>query len=162
MQNDLMERLVAEWGDESPGLDPSALLVVGRIMRLGRRFEAEAAAALKEFGLSYTEFDIIATLKRSGPPYTLTPGQLIDAVLLTSGAMTAALDRLQAASLITRETSASDRRVRAAKLTAKGRRLAERAAAARFEVAAAAIEQLSARDRKLAQQLLKRLDSTAC
>ncbi|MEM7763362.1 MAG: MarR family transcriptional regulator [Pseudomonadota bacterium] len=153
--NSLMDTLVAEWARECPDLDASAMAVVGRIMRLGQRFEREAAAALKPLGLAYTDFDILATLRRSGAPYTLTPGQLGDAVLLTSGAMTAALERLEKAGLISRHTSATDRRSKAARLTKTGQRLAKKAAAARFDIAAQSVASLPARSR---QQLIALLD----
>ena len=141
-EDDLMARLVAEWRQECPDLDASAMKIVGRIMRLGRQFEREAAEALKPMGLPYTEFDIVATLRRSGPPYELTPGQLSEAVLLTSGAMTAALDRLERAGFVTRHASDKDRRVKTAKLTEEGQAIAETAAQARFAAANRAIKML--------------------
>lgn len=150
---------MSEWAAESPELDASAMRVVGRIIRLGRQFEKDASGALKPLGLPYTEFDIIATLRRSGAPYELTPGQLGQAVLLTSGAMTAALDRLEQSGLITRHASETDRRVKTAKLTASGKKLALKAAKARFDVAALALDGLSSQQRKTLAKLLKELSS---
>ena len=158
---DLMDELMRQWASECPDFDTTAMAVVGRIMRLGRLYEKQAAAALRPFGLPYTDFDILATLRRSGAPYELTPGQLGSAVLLTSGAMTAALDRLTAAGLITRHARPGDRRVKSAKLTAAGKRLAKKAASARFNVAAASVESLRPTDRKQLATLLKQLASAA-
>ncbi|MEL7296624.1 MAG: MarR family transcriptional regulator [Pseudomonadota bacterium] len=151
----LMDTLVTEWAQECPDLDASAMAVVGRIMRLGQRFENEATRALKPLGIAYTDFDILATLRRSGSPYTLTPGQLADAVLLTSGAMTAALERLEKAGLISRHTSTTDRRSKAARLTNAGKKLAKNAAAARFDIATQAVASLPARSH---HQLIALLD----
>lgn len=151
---DLMDRLVSEWREECPELDANAMKIVGRIMRLGRRFEKDATEALKPIGLLYTDFDILATLRRSGAPFELTPGQLSNAVLLTSGAMTAALDRLEHAELITRHASDTDRRVKSARLTDKGQRIAVSAAKARFNVADRAIETLSTKQRKALERVL--------
>ncbi|MEL7302577.1 MAG: MarR family transcriptional regulator, partial [Pseudomonadota bacterium] len=98
---------------------------------------------------------------RSGAPFELTPGQLGSAVLLTSGAMTAALDRLTAAGLITRHARPEDRRVKSAKLTAAGKRLAKKAASARFDIAAQSLGALRASDRRQLAALLKRLTAAA-
>lgn len=151
--------LIAEWGKECPDLNADAMHIVGRIMQLGRRYEKEASLALKPSGLLYTDFDIIATLRRSGPPYELTPGQLSAAVLLTSGAMTAALDRLQNTGLITRHASEADRRVKTAKLTSQGKSLAKKTAQARFKVATKAVHSLSLDETRDLITLIKRLGS---
>ncbi|MEN7343080.1 MAG: MarR family transcriptional regulator [Pseudomonadota bacterium] len=154
----LMDALVSEWQQESPDHDASPMAIVGRIIRLGRLYERDAKIALKPYGLPYTDFDILATLKRSGSPYELTPGELGNAVLLTSGAMTAALDRLETANLISRHADLADKRVKTAKLTRKGERLASKAATARFEVAARAIEALKAGEKTTLTNLLRQLD----
>ena len=156
-----MDELVRQWRDECPELDASAMQVVGRIIRLGRMFEAQAGAALKPFDLPYTDFDIIATLRRSGKPYALTPGELSRAVLLTSGAMTAALGRLERAGLIRRLADSSDRRIKAAQLTAAGKRLARKAAAVRFEVARDALQGLSTPGRTALAKTLRSIDESS-
>jgi len=155
--DDLIEQLSREWARECPELDTQAMLIIGRIMRLGRQYEKEASEALKPFDLPYTDFDIIATLRRSGPPYELTPGALSKSVLLTSGAMTAALDRLQGAELITRHASDVDRRVKTARLTTKGQQLAKTAAEARFEAADKAVSVLSSSARQDLKRILRQL-----
>ncbi|MEO0573881.1 MAG: MarR family transcriptional regulator [Pseudomonadota bacterium] len=157
MNTDLIDRLIEEWQQEQPAFDTNAMHVVGRIMRLGRAYETEAARVLESFDLSYTEFDIVATLRRSGKPYQLTPGALARTVLLTSGAMTAALDRLESKELIVRVASDTDRRVRAAKLTRKGARQAIKASAARFATAEDAVASLTGSQRAALTGLLKTL-----
>lgn len=157
MKSDLIDMLTHDWQREHPAFDTQAMHVVGRIMRLGRSYESEAASALAPFGLSYTEFDIVATLRRSGTPYQLTPGVLSKTVLLTSGAMTAALDRLESKNLIERVASDTDRRVRAARLTEKGAEQAILASEARFAAATLSVAALSATQRKALVSLLKTL-----
>ncbi|MEM8547346.1 MAG: MarR family transcriptional regulator [Pseudomonadota bacterium] len=159
-ESDLMDRLLADWAAECPTLDAKAMAVIGRIIRLGRRYEKDAAEALRPFRLPYTDFDILATLRRNGAPYELTPGQLGDAVLLSSGAMTAALDRLQQAALITRHDSPTDRRIKTARLTPTGKRLSKKAAAARFATATAATTGLTERESEQLTRLLKKLTDT--
>jgi len=154
---ELIDRLRLEWNAEDPALDTSAMDIVGRIINLGNRWSGEANTAVKPFGLKYTEFDIIATLRRSGPPYELTPTQLCDSVLLTSGAMTTALNRVERLGLIEREESQIDKRVKIARLTKKGKDLARRAAKKRFELAAEQISDISQSDVRELTALLKKL-----
>ena len=158
MLADLISNLIEDWTAECPDIDPSAMDVVGRVMRLGDQFERDASAALKKRGLRYTDFDILATLRRGGSPYELTPGALANAVLLTSGAMTAALDRLERGGHITRHFDKRDRRVRTARLTKSGERIALEAAKERFEVARRNLEGLSPADRAKLVLLLKQLE----
>nr|XP_061801943.1 HTH-type transcriptional regulator PecS-like [Nerophis lumbriciformis] len=131
--------------------------IVGRIMRLGRRFTEDANEAIKPQCLRYTDFDIIATLRRSGRPYRLTPVELCEAVVLTSGAMTAALERVERVKLIARQPSKTDRRVKAAVLTAKGVRVAEAAARLRFRAAHLAVGCLSVTEARQLVSLLRKL-----
>lgn len=154
---DRIDRLLAEWQAERPELDTAAMAVVGRLLSLGRQLEARANAALKPLGLHYTDLDVLATLRRSGRPYRLTPTQLRDSVLITSGAMTACLDRLEGNALIARVASPSDRRSSTAELTPAGRKLIDKAIVIRFEEAAQALEALSENERARLALLLKKL-----
>lgn len=157
MKNDLVDQLINDWAHEMPELETSAMGIVGRVLRLGRVFEARANAALKPFGLNYTDLDVLATLRRSGAPYRLTPKELMRSVLITSGAMTAALDRLAAADLIERVANANDRRSTSAQLTGAGADLIEKAIVVRFKEAADAVDHLSADDRRKLEKLLRNL-----
>lgn len=154
---DRIDKLVNEWQAEEPDFDVTAMEIVGRVIVLGQFLEARANALLKPIGLSYTDFDVLATLKRSGRPYALTPTALRRSVLITSGAMTAALDRLEAGGLIVREPNPDDRRSLTARLTADGRRLTRKAARLRFADAAESIAQLSTADRTQLAALLRLL-----
>ncbi|MFK8052822.1 MAG: MarR family winged helix-turn-helix transcriptional regulator [Woeseiaceae bacterium] len=157
MRTDFIDRLIDEWEQEAPQLDTAPMQVIGRVVRLGRDLNAAADKALAEFDLSYTEFDILATLRRSGQPYQLTPGALQASVLLTSGAMTAALNRLTTRNLITRESDADDKRIKAARLTVAGSRLALKAARHRFAVAAHQTSSMSAAKLRQLESLLREL-----
>lgn len=155
--NDRIDRLLADWQTERPELDVAAMAVVGRLLSLGRQLEARANAALKPLGLHYTDLDVMATLRRSGKPYRLTPTQLRDSVIITSGAMTACLDRLEANGLIARVASPSDRRSSAAELTAAGRKLIDKAIVVRFQEASDSLLGLSGSERVRLAALLKKL-----
>ena len=157
---DRIDRLLAEWRIERPELDAAAMAVVGRLLNIGRQLEARANAALRPLGLHYTDLDVLATLRRGGRPYRRTPTELRDSVLITSGAMTACLDRLEHNGLIARIADPHDRRSSAAALTGAGRKLIDKAIAARFEEAADALSGLSATERSRLAALLKKLGRT--
>ena len=156
-EDDRIDRLLAEWRVERPELDASAMAIVGRLLSIGRRLEARANAALKPLGLHYTDLDVLATLRRGGRPWRRTPTELRDSVLITSGAMTACLDRLERNRLIARVADPRDRRSSAAELTGEGRRLIDRAIAIRFAEASEAIAALSRPERARLAALLRKL-----
>lgn len=154
---DLIDQLLADWRRERPDLDTSAMAVAGRVLHLGRLLETQADECLKALELSYTELDLLATLRRSGTPYRLSPTDLRRSVLLTSGAMTACLNRLQRRGLLRREADPRDGRSLFAVLTAKGVKLAERAIALRFEQARLAVAGLDADEQATLAGLLRKL-----
>lgn len=160
-QPSLVDSLVADWRREGLGLAPEAMLVVGRIIRLGRFYQDQVTALLRPYDLSYSDFDVLATLRRSGHPFELTPTELQRSVLLTSGAMTACLRRLEDAQLITRRRSADDGRRSAAKLTRRGQSLVERLIHKRFDLARAELRDLSAKQVATLVALLRMLDGSA-
>ena len=154
---DLVDQLLRDWRRERPELDASAMAVVGRILHLGRLLEADANSSLKPIGISYTDLDVLATLRRCGAPYRLTPTVLRKSVLLTSGAMTACLNRLEARGLIVRGAQDSDRRSLTAALTAKGVKLIDKAIVARFQEAERAVTGLAAAERAELARLLRKM-----
>ncbi len=133
------------------------MAVVGRVLHLGHLLENEVSKSLRAIGLSYTELDVLATLRRSGAPYRLSPTTLLQSVLLTSGAMTACLNRLEARGLIERTHGASDRRSLSASLTVNGVALIDEAIVLRFEQAEQAVSGLSATERAALAELLRKL-----
>lgn len=158
---DVVGQLLRDWKRERPDLDASAMSVVGRILHLGNVFQAAENAALKGLKISYSDLDVLATLRRSGEPFQLTPTQLRHSVLLTSGAMTACLNRLEKAGLVRRILDDSDRRSLAAALTARGVSLIDKAIATRFARAGEAVANLRRPERALLAALLQKLDIPA-
>jgi DNA-binding MarR family transcriptional regulator len=154
---DLIDALVAEWRQERPKTAPEAMQVVGRIIRLGRLYEDDVSRMLRPHGLSYSDFDVLATLRRAGAPYEQTPTQLQKNVLLTSGAMTACLRRLESAGLISRKAGQPDRRRLSAKLTAAGTAMVERLIDKRFALAQAAMAGITPSQFDDLERLLRRL-----
>ena len=105
MQIDLPDRIElarAQWADEEPGLDTSPMEVIGRILRAAHLADAHIRRVLRQESLDRSGFDVLATLRRTGPPYQLTPTALYQELVLTSGAMTHRVDALARAGLVER------------------------------------------------------------
>ncbi|WP_350292813.1 MarR family transcriptional regulator [uncultured Croceitalea sp.] len=157
MEPDIIDKLLAEWRSERSELDASAMAVVGRVLKLGKILEKKAGLALRDTGIYYTDLDVLATLRRSGNPYALTPTQLMQSVLITSGAMTALLDRLTKLGLIYRKPDEKDKRIKRAILTEKGLETINKAIEIRFEEAHDSISVLTKKEQKELAHLLKKL-----
>lgn len=120
---DNVDRLLKQWQAERPDIDASPMGVVGRIQRACRLMERRLREHFATHGLQLWEFDILATLRRSGPPYRLTAGELVQTTMVTSGAVTNRIDRLVAKELVTREVDPANRRSVLIALTEQGRDL---------------------------------------
>ena len=101
--------------------------VIGRLLRATRKIDGELNRGFSARGLDRPSFDVLATLRRSGAPYRLTPVQLMRASMVTSGAITQRLDRLEGRGLVTRTPSENDGRSVVVTLTPEGRALIEAA-----------------------------------
>ena len=157
MENpDVIDRLVAAWRDARPDLDPSPLEVVGRVIVLAQHLERSVDSALEKHKLTLGQFDILATLRRHGKKGGLSPSQLLESVMLSSGGMTARLDKLAEAGLVYRKADANDRRVVVVELTAKGRRVIDAATATRFNEASGSLPPLDAGELANLAELLRR------
>jgi DNA-binding MarR family transcriptional regulator len=152
---DIVDQLIGDWARERPDLDTSAMEVIGRLLHLGALMQARAGEHLRVHGLSYTELDVLATLRRSGEPYRLSPTALRKSVLLTSGAMTACLNRLEQRGLICRSPDEADRRSLMANLTAQGVELVDAAIAHHFAQADQAVAGLDPAQRAELARLLR-------
>lgn len=122
---DAVDELVAQWGRERPDLDVWPMGIVGRVSRLSRIFDRELKAFFAEHGLERFEFDVLATLRRTGPPYALSAGALLKAAMVTSGAITNRIDKMEAKGLVERVTDPADRRAVRISLTPRGRELVD-------------------------------------
>ena len=116
-----------QWQRERPDLDSWPSGIAGRILRLATLIRRTGEKVVAPLGLSWETFEMIAALRRQGPPFAMNPTAIYKSVMLTSGAMTARLDRAEEAGLITRANDPSDRRGTIVSLTKKGRKLADEA-----------------------------------
>ena len=115
---DEVDRLIAAWKAQRPDLDLSPLGVLSRITRISRHLDIERRNAFAD--LDTWGFDVLASLRRAGAPYQLSPSQLMQETLVTSGTMTNRLDRLEELELITRKQDPADGRGSLVKLSALG------------------------------------------
>lgn len=155
---DRAARAIEQWQRERPDLDVSPMAVIGRLNEAASLISRERLAPLfARFGLQQGEFDVLATLRRSGTPYALTPTDLYEATMVTSGAMTARLDRLEKAGLIQRAPHPSDRRGVVVRLTEKGLALTDEALAAHVANEHEILAGLTAPERETLANLLGKL-----
>ena len=101
MPSDGVDRIVEQWAGERPDLDTTAMAVFGRIFRIARLSGDAPEQVYRRFDISRPEFDVLATLRRSGARTSLSPGALASSMMLSSGGTTARLDRLERAGLVT-------------------------------------------------------------
>ena len=119
---DEVDRLVGAWRRERPDLDLDPLEVLSRVNRLSHHLDAARRQAFADHGVEPWEFDVLAALRRAGPPYELSPGRLVKETLVTSGTMTNRVDRLAARAFVQRLPDPGDRRGVLVRLTDQGRR----------------------------------------
>ena len=156
-QQDHIDRVRADWAAERPELDTSPIEVVARVGRVGRKLDAGMDAAVAEYGLRRDTFDVLAALRRSGPPYELSPSDLYDRLMRTSGAVTNRLQRLELEGLVSRHPDPEDGRGLLVRLTPRGRRLIDRAAEPHLDNERRLLAALSATEQRTLAGLLKKL-----
>ena len=154
---DDVDRIVAQWAIERPDLQTEAMAVFGRIYRIARNVGDRQESVYAEYGISRGEFDLLATLRRAGEPYQLTPTALCDTMMLTSGGMTGRIDRLEQRGLVRRSQHPSDRRALVITLTEHGKAVVEEAVGAGLSAQREVLERLPARSRAQLATLLRDL-----
>ena len=154
---DHVQHVVDQWRTERPDLDASPILVVGRLHRVALALTAELVRVYNAHGLGEGDFDVLATLRRSGAPYELTPSELMEQTMVTSGAVTKRLDRLEGAGLVERRVSDGDRRSRIVGLTSTGREVIDAAMADHLANERRLLGALTDRERHTLAMLLAKL-----
>ena len=155
---DRAARAIEQWRRERPDLDVSPMGVIGRLNEASSLIARDRLAPVfARFGLQSGEFDVLATLRRSGAPYALTPTELYEATMVTSGAMTARLDRLEKAGLVQRAPHPSDRRGVVVQLTANGLALVDEALGAHVANEHEILAGLTREERESLAKLLEKL-----
>lgn len=154
-ERDEVDRLIAAWKRERPDLDLSPLAVLSRITRIARHLDIARRDAFGE--LENWGFDVLAALRRAGEPHQLSPGQLMQETLVTSGTMTNRLDRLEELQLITREPDPKDGRGSLVTLTRSGMRAVDSAMEDLLENERELLQNLTIKEREVLSDLLSKL-----
>jgi DNA-binding MarR family transcriptional regulator len=122
-----VDTVLEQWNQEKPDLDVASMGLTGRLKRIGRLLEREMERVFNEHGLTLANFDVLATLRRSGSPYRLSPGELLQKTMVTSGTMTHRVDQLTKARLVQRVKNPDDGRSVLIELTQSGLKLIDSA-----------------------------------
>src|SRR5689334_13969498 len=97
--SDAVDAARKAWSRERPDVDNWPVGVIGRTQRLARVLEDELQSFFRQYGLDTSEVDVLFTLRRSGAPYELMPTGLVKSLMVTSGAVTKRINRLEAKKL---------------------------------------------------------------
>jgi DNA-binding MarR family transcriptional regulator len=154
---DEVDALVEAWSRERPDLDVTPMRVLSRVTRLARHLDRQRAAAFSAHGLETWEFDVLAALRRAGPPNRLSPGQLLRETMVTSGTMTNRVDRLAARGLVERDLHPDDKRGVLVRLTDAGRVAVDAALADLLAAERALLAGMAENDQHQLAQTLRRL-----
>ena len=154
---DEVDQLVEAWRRERPDLDLGPMEVLSRVSRVSRHLDVARRAAFAQHGIEGWEFDVLAALRRAGPPYQLSPGRLVRETLVTSGTMTNRVDRLAGRDLVRRLPDPRDRRGVLVQLTEQGRATVDGALASLLELERPLLSALAPGDREQLAGLLRRL-----
>ncbi|CAN7541381.1 MarR family transcriptional regulator [Agrobacterium genomosp. 3] len=153
---DHVDHILAQWRKERPDLDVGPMGLLGRLHRLSTHLGREVEAVLLKHGLSSSAFDVLATLRRAGPPYRLSPGDLLAMTMVSSGTMTNRIDQLEKVGLVERIHNPQDRRSVLISLTERGLAIVEDAVGAHVENQHRLVAHLSEEERAALNGLLKR------
>lgn len=157
MESDPVDKILVQWQRERSDLDASPMGIIGRIGRLSKHLDRSIQETVSDFGLNGGEFDVLATLRRSGQPYQLSPTELFNTLMISSGTITHRIDRLERSDLVQRIPDPSDRRGTLVKLTDKGFNAIEQAVEAHVANGHRLIAVLEEAERQVLTQLLRRL-----
>lgn len=153
---DRVARIREEWRRERPEIDTSPQGVIGRLHRVAALLTDELVAVYGRFGLNEGDFDVLATLRRSGSPYARAAGELADHTMITTGGLTKRVDRLVEKGFVKRRPGATDGRQRVIALTPAGLELIDEAFAAHMENEHRLIAELGRDDAARLEVLLER------
>ncbi len=156
-ETDDVDRIVEAWSRERPDLNVSPLEVLSRVARIARRVDRFRREAFKASGLESWEFDVLAALRRAGAPYQLSPGNLIQETLVSSGAMTHRLRRLQERKLVTRSSDPKDGRGVLVRLTESGKEAVDLAFSRLVEAENSLLSALSINEQETVAAALRNL-----
>ena len=157
MDEDAVDHIAQQWAAERPDLDVGPMEVIGRIHRVGALLDIGLREVFAQAALGNGDFDVLASLRRSGSPYELAPTELSATTMVTSGAVTKRVDRLERLGLVDRRVSETDGRGRVIGLTHQGRSLVDRLHPLHLANEDRLLDALDAKERAQLAGLLRKL-----
>lgn len=154
---DAVDAILAQWQRERPDMDASPMGLIGRTTRLASYFRKSIGSVFARYGLNLGEFDVLATLRRSGTPYQLSPTALFKSMMVSSGTMTNRIDRLEKEGLVERVSDERDRRGSLIKITDKGFALIDEAVTAHMDNGRDILSRLDPSEQEDLVRLLRKL-----
>ena len=158
---DHVDRILEQWRTERPDLDPSPMAVLGRLSRAAAAIASDLDSTFAEHGIDASTFDVLATLRRQGAPYRLSPASLAQQSMITTSAVAQRLNRLEAVGLVARLPRPEDGRGKLVELTPAGQELVDRVLPDHLATEEAILDPLDAAERRTLAELLGRLDPTS-
>lgn len=152
---DRIDKITQQWQRERPDLDISPMGLIGRLGNITLHLSREMEKVFSQFGLNTSSFDVLATLRRAGEPYTLSPGEMLSTLMVTSGTMTNRIDQLEKAGWVIRKVNPEDGRSFLVSLTPEGLELINRVIEAHVKNQKRLVEGLSTQEQQILNQLLK-------
>lgn len=152
---DRIDKITKQWQRERPDLDISPMGLIGRLGNVTLHLSREMEKVFSQFGLNTSSFDVLATLRRSGEPYTLSPGKMLSTLMVTSGTMTNRIDQLEKAGWVIRKVNPEDGRGFLVSLTPQGLELINQVIEAHTENQKRLVSGLSHQEQQTLNQLLK-------
>jgi DNA-binding MarR family transcriptional regulator len=151
---DMVDHVVAQWKAVRPEIDTSPMHIVARVSRLSRLIDRRLSENFARFGIEDWMYDVLATLRRNGAPYELAAGELVGQTMVTTGAITNRIDRLEQRSLVERVIG-EDRRKVIVRLTPKGLKLVDEIVRTHMDAEDEILAPLSPRQREELTKLLR-------
>ena len=153
---DKINNIIKQWNNERPDLDVSSMGLIGRFKKINSLLVKEMDKTFTDYDLNHASFDVLATLRRSGKPYALSPNELLATMMVTSGTMTNRIDRLVKAGLVKRIANPNDGRGFIISLTDSGFSLIDKAVTAHVETQTKLTSGLSAKEQQQLNELLSK------
>ncbi|WYX00855.1 MarR family transcriptional regulator [Proteus vulgaris] len=152
---DRIDRITEQWQRERPDLDISPMGLIGRLGNITLHLSREMEKVFSQFGLNTSSFDVLATLRRAGNPYTLSPGEMLSTLMVTSGTMTNRIDQLEKAGWVIRKVNPEDGRSFLISLTPQGLELINQVIEAHVNNQKRLVAGLSQQEQQALNELLK-------
>jgi DNA-binding MarR family transcriptional regulator len=158
MSKDNVDLIIEQWKNEIPELNTKAMAIFGRFNRIAKFTERRLGDNFSKFNLNSGEFDVLATLRRSGGEFKLKPTELYNLLMVTSGAMTNRIDTLEKKRLVTRVNDTEDRRTVYVKLTEEGLSLINTAVYEHVVVEEELLTMLTKEEKEILNSILRKIN----